>query len=48
VTTAVGSAAVLVSGLKSGWNQRWAIKVGTTALPITAVSRIVYWRSSMM
>src|SRR5262249_34905493 len=31
-----------------GRNHRCAITVGTTALPITAMSRIVYWRWSMM
>ena len=35
-------------GLNAGWNQRWAISVGTTALPITAVTRIVYCCWSMM
>jgi hypothetical protein len=30
------------SGSKCGWNQICAIRVGTTALPITAVSRTVY------
>src|SRR3979490_1146910 len=35
-------------GLKVGWNQRWAISVGTTALLITAVTRMVYFSWSMM
>jgi hypothetical protein len=29
-------------GLNSGWNHLCAIRVGTTALPITAVTRMVY------
>jgi hypothetical protein len=30
------------SGSNFGWNQICAMRVGTTALPITAVSRMVY------
>src|SRR6266568_3577723 len=36
------------SGLKVGWNHFCAISVGTTALPITAVTRIVYCSWLMM
>jgi hypothetical protein len=36
------SSVASATGVESGWNQRWAINVGTTALPITAVNRMVY------
>jgi hypothetical protein len=48
LAVAAASTAGLSIGAKAGWNHRCAISVGTTALPITAVTSTVYWRWSMM